>query len=274
MVKLQVLVLNNCKIDDELAILLAEAMKNCVFLTHFDVQNNFILEKGFEKLIKRITVVMIQSSRVQPPAIPAKGNRIGHKNLEKLLKLPSPINPVRYDEAYHVKIGIRIYMKVGVLSLRDLCVSVMNLGDKGLIIIANSFVYLINLRTLYYYNSAAGKEGADAILEKLLDALALEYFDLSGNYIPPEYDEKFERMNKLREKAGLPRVTIDLSDQLIVNNDEEAEAIVRRIPSMADGTEIDFFIERKKFTTYGRGLIEAANELRKKFNRLPLKIIF
>jgi hypothetical protein len=69
-------------------------------------------------------------------------------------------------------------------------------------------------------------------------------------------------------------VAVDLRDQRIFNNDEEAGAIARKILTMANGTEIDFYSEGKKFTAPGQGLIEAANQMRTRFRLLPLKIEF
>ena len=140
MINLTVLVLKHCYIDDNIAIHLADAMKNCLLLTSFDVQDNNIGPDGFGALIDATNNMKISNCLLQPDPTDGNrqtGNRIGHDNVSKLLKLPPPIYP--NIAVNHMTIGARVYPKVGVLCLESLCLSEMNLGDKGAIIVAKHF---------------------------------------------------------------------------------------------------------------------------------------
>jgi hypothetical protein len=276
MTNLRSLKLQNCEIDDDLAVRLADAIKNCKRITFFDVQYNRIRERGFAALIPHMNLLEIGLIYFQGKVKVSKtcvNNRMSVSNVRELLKLPPPADP-NSSEFATIRLGGQIFPKVGVLSLQTLCLSEMNLGDEGAKTVASSFSNTVSLNTLFFYENAVCAEGASAIARQLPNAPALKNIHLSGNFIPPEYAEKFEMMNALRETTGLSRVKVGLAGQRVPNNDEEANEIARKIPSMANGTEIDFYIEGKKFTPYGQGLIEAANESRKIFDLEKLKISF
>jgi hypothetical protein len=196
-----------------MAIDLANAMQNCVNITHVDVQYNRILERGFTALTIRVKVLKIEVYWPQPGE--GYENRMNLSNLRELLRLPSPI-PLycsEFDTNKHVRIERQIYLKVGVLCVQSLCLSEMHMGDKGAVILANSFSIMVNLRILYFYRNEVGAVGANAFTRMLPNARVLRSFDLKGNSIPPEYSEN--RMNESRQAAGLEPVAVDLRDQRI-----------------------------------------------------------
>lgn len=273
MSNLIVFTLNYCNVDDNSATRLADAMKNCINITHFDVQYNHILEKGFTALIPRVNVLKIATCFLQPGQ--GYGNRMSLSNVVKLLELPAPVNPNSFVDRDHCeRIGIQIYPKVGVVSLRSCCLSEMNLSDAGAIIVANSFPNLVNLELLYLYDSRIGDEGGNTLARMMPISAHLKSLHLWSNYLSPECNENFDIMNQLRQASGLNSVEVDLRYQHRVNTDAEAQEIARRIPSMANGTVIDFSSEGKKFTSYGKGLIEGGNETRKRFGLQKLEIRF
>ena len=132
----------------------------------------------------------------------------------------------------------------------------------------------MSLTTLYFYHNAVGAEGAEELVKRLPNIRTLKSLSLRRNYIPEIYKEKFEAMNRFRESMKMPRVNVGLDSQFVLNNDEEAQGIARTIPGKEDGEKFDFFSEGKKFTPYGRGLIEAANESRKILGLQKLDIRF
>lgn len=277
MINLRILVIQHCQIDDDLAVLLADSLKNCRHLTHVDLQYNRIRERGFAALIivlKLCIIVLIYGQGIEKKL--SLSNRMSVVNVIALLSLPEPVHPSssEMNPDIYVTIGIQIYPKIGVLSLQEMCLSEMNLGDEGATVVANSFSIMVCMIRLFFYHNAVGEEGATAMARNLPKARALRFLKLSDNHIPRDYEQKFEIMNKLREAVGLPRVLIDLDTIRKPNNDDEADEIAKNIPSMADGKELDFYEEGKKFTAYGKGLIEAANEARKFNGNKPLKISF
>lgn len=118
-------------------------------------------------------------------------------NLRELLKLPSPIY-YNYSEIDTVEIGPHIYRKVGILNLKTMCLSQMDLGDEGAVALADSFLILPCMETLFFYENGVGEKGAYAFVLNLRKARALKYLSLSGNYIPPECVERIYSMNNNR----------------------------------------------------------------------------
>lgn len=267
MINLRRIVIRNCNIDDKLAILLAEAMKNCIHLTIFDVQHNCIREKGFQAIIQRVRTLPLRLLQF------SGGNQMSTSNLRELLKLPPPLNP-RDSIKHRFLIEGQKYEEVGVLSFTRLDLAGMNLGDEGAKVLANSFSVMVRLKSLIFSENEVGEEGANALLQNLPKAHILEYLNLEHNFISPECVEKFIVANRTRVGTGLSQVCVDLTGQRASTNDEEAKAIAIEIPSMKDGTIMDFSSKGKKFTSHGKSLIELANGMRKIFELQPLKIIF
>jgi hypothetical protein len=242
-------------------------MKNCIYLAAFEVRHNRIRERGFQAIFQRVRVLPLSHLHL------SGGNQMSISNFRELLKLPSPIDPNSSIEA-KVIIESQIYEKVGVLCLKRLDLGGMNLGDEGATVLANSFSIMVSLKSVIFCENAVGQEGANALWQSLPNASNLEYLNLGSNLISPEYVEKFKVRIKTRAETGLPQVCVNLDGQYILISDEEAKVIARKIPSLEDGTEMDFFSERKKFTIYGKGLVELANGMREIFKLQPLKISF
>lgn len=204
MFNLGYLQIQNSKIDDNLAISLAKAMENCVNIYLLDLQNNRIREKGFEVIISRVKTLKIALLYLQG------GNKMSISNLFELVKLPDPIEPNSL-EISTVTISGQTFKKVGILSLKVMCLSDMNLGDEGALVLARNFEIMPCMEVLFFCQNEIGEEGATAFAQNLPKARALRYFSLCGNYIPLEYVKKIETVN--RNRAGLPLVEINLSCQ-------------------------------------------------------------
>jgi hypothetical protein len=295
MVKLESLTIQHCEIDDSKAVRLAAAIKNCKVLHHLDLQYNCIGEIGFTAIIEVVISLEIRVLYIQGRVL-SVGNQMSLGNLRRLLCKIS-LSPEKHptlvsNPDWSVRIGKEIYWKVGIFSVRRMCLSEMNLGDAGATILANSFSFMVSLTTLFFYDNGVGAAGASAFIENLPKASALEYFNLSSNPIPQAYIDQFEMINAARQEYGLSRMDFKLSsppvekvrqvdyqqcmmeDSRWLIRDEEAKNIARDILTMENGEKIDFYLQGKRLTVKDRILIETANQMRIRSGLKPLEIIF
>lgn len=280
MSQLRELTLTHCNIDNNYARRLAGAMRNCIFIIKFDIQYNYILELGFDALIDLLIILeYLRAWFPQPEKKGTKkyGNRMSLGNVMKLLGCPTTTDPnsweIGRDPYAHVG-PQRPLMNSRVLPLTSLCLSGMNLSDRGAIIIAYSSHSLQNLQVFYMYDSMVGDVGGDALANQITEFIHLENLYLQENYLTQICKDNFKRNNQLRERTGLSMMEIDLSNQHDVSTDSEAETTTRKITTLPDGTVLDFEKEGKKFTWHGANLIKSANEMREMFGKQKLEIRF
>lgn len=212
MINLAILDLQRCGIDDEEAVRLADAMKNCKLLKIFDVQYNRIEARGFEALTDSTGKMTIEILDYQGK-IDGIGNKMNANCVAKLLTLPPPLEPNSPEviKGECVKIERLYYPKMGVICLVSVCLSEQNLGDEGASVVASHTAGLVNLRTLFFYDNGVGEKGAKAFAGMLPGIPKLEYLSLSRNPIPQSCRKNFEEANQIRRKKGMPDVEVRLS---------------------------------------------------------------
>lgn len=217
MINLETLIIQNCGIDDDMMELhIAPAMKNLKKLKKIDFQGNNIGERGFKALISVIKHLLdVDDLELQRRYMLCQGGVMksvcNHMSIYNLKELVRPIPIPEHSPLPKVRIGRDIYLKAGILSIRLMCLSEMNLGDEGAVILAGSFSIMVSMQTLYFYRSMVGAKGARAFAMNLPNARVLNDLYLNGNCIPPEYDEEW--MNRLRQEIGMNLVNVHLSDQ-------------------------------------------------------------
>lgn len=188
--------------NDDYTIQVIEAITGLTDLPILDLQHNCIRDRGCHRIVVLVKILRLRILFIQD------GNKMSLITLRELLQLTFYIE-YSYSEAF-LHNGQK-YMRIGIFYLEYLCLSQMNIGDEGAILLAESLWMMPNMIMLFFYENGVSEKGASAFLPNLHMMPILTYLSLARNLIPQAYVEIFEK----EYKSKFPNLEVGLGGQLL-----------------------------------------------------------